>query len=233
MTAVSRTRTGTMTLQPQLARALVRTAIIAGLAAGLMYPIRTFLPLPDFLSTAFFIWFGPIYAIAILGLYPFLAKPQPTLPIVLGTLFGVIGGVTNMMFAVIQLENLHYIRGFIRQAVSPELQAQWRNILRGVFTVQNGLNYVSDFFLDWCVLLFAIAMWHHPKFGKAFALTGLLAGGAHFVLKAWTFPMPPAEAGWVDAGPLVSAWFTLVLLQVILNLKWVASPTNAVAPPQP
>lgn len=218
-----------MTPEPPLARSLVRTAIVAGFAAGLMYPIRTFVPLPDFLATAMFIWFGPTYAIAILGLYPFLARPRPTLPVVIGTLFGVIAGVVNMMFAVVQLENLHYIRGFIRQATSPEAEVQWRNILRGVFTVQNGLNYVSDFFLDWCVLLFAIAMWRHPKFGKAFALTGGLAGGTHFLLKAWTFPVPPSEAGLIDAGPLVSAWFTLVLIQVLLNLTWVDHPAEGPA----
>ncbi len=34
--------------------------------------------------------------------------------------------------------------------------------------------------------------------------------GTHDVLKAWTFPVPPREAGWFDAGPMVGAWFTVV-----------------------
>lgn len=215
-----------MTLEPRLARSLVRTAVVAGFAAGIMYPVRTFVPLPDVLVIALFMYFGPVYAVAILGLYPFLAKPRATLAIVIGTLFGVISGVVNMLFAVVQLENLHYLRGFIRDAPSPEAAEQWRNILQGVFTVQNGLNYVADFFLDWCVLLLATAMWRHPRFGKAFAVTGVIAGGTHFVLKAWTFPVPPSEAGLIDVGPLVSAWFTLVLVQVLLNLRWM-EPSDA------
>lgn len=199
---------------------LVITGVICGIAAGLMYPIRAFVPLPDFLVYALFMFFGPVYMVGILGLFPFLAKENLKVIWVIGTLFGVISGVVSMMFAVVQLENLIYIRSFIDQAASSELKESWQHILQGVFTVQNGLNYVSDFFLDSCILLFAIGMWRHPKFGPFFTITGVLAGGSHLVLKAFTFPYPPSEAGLIDAGPAVSVWFSLVVIQVIRNLSW-------------
>jgi hypothetical protein len=217
---------------PRFSRSLVSVGVAAGIAAGVMYPARTFLPLPDTLAVACFIYFGPFVTVGIVGLYPFLAKVRTSVPLALGTLFGAIAGVTNMTFAVVQLENLHYIRGYARAAATPEGREAWGNILNGVFTVQNGLNYVSDFFLDWCIFLLAWSMWTHPKFGKAFAIAGVVAAGAHFGMKAWTFPVPPSEAGLFDAGPAVSVWFALVTLQVLRHLRWMNPPAQEpVIPP--
>ena len=49
-----------MTIEPRLARSLVRVAVVAGFAAGVMYPVRTFVRLPDVAATALFIYFGPV-----------------------------------------------------------------------------------------------------------------------------------------------------------------------------
>jgi hypothetical protein len=209
-----------MNQNPNLEKNLVKTAAGAGIALSIMYPARTFLPLPDILSTAFYIFFGPLLVVAFVGLYPFLSKPKKSVSAILGTVFGVIGGAANMMFAVVQMNNLHYIFKYMRAAESPEAKEMWRNILNGVFTVQNGLNYVSDLFIDWTAFLFAVVMWSHPKFGKIFSILGFIAAGFHFVMKLITFPTPPAEAGLFDAGPMVSVWFALVTIQVIRNIKW-------------
>ena len=209
-----------MLQQPDVNTSLVRTAAVAGIALSVMYPARTFLPLPDFLAIAFFIFFGPLLVVAFVGLYPFLGKLGTSVPLILATVFGVIAGAANTMFSVVQLTNLHYIRGYLRAAESPAAKEMWRNILNGVFTVQNGLNFVSDLFLDWTVFLYAIVMWTHPKFGKFFTISGLIAAGFHFAMKSYTFPVPPSEGGLFDAGPLVGIWFTLVTIQVLRNLNW-------------
>jgi len=128
--------------------------------------------------------------------------------------------VANMIFAVVQLNNLHYMRKYISAAASVAEKDAWRDILNGVFTVQNGFNYVSDFFIDWTAFLWAIVMWNHPKYGKLFAVTGLIAAGSHFLMKLVTFPEPPSEAGLFDAGPLVSVWFAIVTVQLIRKRKW-------------
>ncbi len=80
--------------------------------------------------------------------------------------------------------------------------------------MQNGLNWVSDFFVDVAAFLFAIVMWRHPGFGRFFSLLSLVTIGPHFVLKAITFPRPPAEAGLFDAGPLVGLWFAVITVQI-------------------
>jgi hypothetical protein len=209
-----------MNKETSFKKALVKTGVVAGIAMVVVYLVPMLLPLPAFLSTAFFIYSGPLLVVAIVGLYPFLSKSTISVPVILGTIFGVIAGVCRMMFAVVQMTNLVYIRRYIRAAETPEAKQIWQDILKGVFTVQNGLNYVGDFFLDWGLLLFAFAMWKHPKFGKIFSILGVIAMGSHLVMKAYTFPEPPREAGLFDAGPLVAVWTALVVIWVLRNLSW-------------
>jgi len=211
-------------------RKLVIVGFTAGIAAVLMYLARTFVPLPGFVRTAFFIFFGPVLVVAFLGFYPFISKPRASVSAILATAFGVIAGATNMLFAVVQLTNLHYIRGYIRAAETEAAEQIWWNILSGVFTVQNGINYVMDFFLDWTAFLYALLMWSHPKFGKIFSILSVVAVGPHFVMKLITFPEPPAEAGLFDAGPLVAVWFAIVLVQVGRNLGWLGEHESPLIP---
>lgn len=214
-----------MTNDPALAKRLVVTAVVAGLAVAIMYPARTFLPLPHFLDLMFWIFFGPLIVVAFIGFYPFLTKPRPSVAAILGTVFGVIGGTCNMLFAVVQSTNLSYIRRYMDAAESADARALWQDILNGVFTVQNGINWVSDFFVDWAAFCFAVVMWNHPKFGKVWSMVGFLAAGTHFVLKTFSFPVPPAEAGLFDVGPAVSVFFALVTIQVARNLRWMDGET--------
>jgi len=198
---------------------LVRVGAVAGLAVVAMYLVPKVLPVGS-VSTYLFIYQGPLLVAAFAGLYPFLAKPTPSAAALLGALFGIIAGACRMLFSVVQMTNLHYIRGYISEADTPEAESVWQDIFQGVFTVQNGIAYVMDFFLDWAVLLFVIVMWRHPKFGKVFSILGLFVAGSHFVMKAYAFPEPPAEAGLFDVGPLVSIWAAFVFIWVLRNLAW-------------
>lgn len=211
-----------------LLQRLVRLGAAAGLIGCLMYGIRNF-PVPGVLQTPLFIFFGPVPVVAYVGIYPFMSRPSPSISALLGSVFGVIGAATNMMFAVIQLNNLHYIRGFIASAAEEAEREAWRDILAGVFTVQNGLNYVADFFFDWTIFLWAIVMWDHPRFGRLFSITGVIAGGLHFGMKLATFPVPPSEAGLYDAGPLIGLWYAAVCIQVLRNVRWIEGPRPAAA----
>ncbi|MEW5796225.1 MAG: hypothetical protein AB1772_07665 [Candidatus Zixiibacteriota bacterium] len=206
----------------KLQKQLTTMSIAAGLTVGIMYPAWTFLPLPAVLHTGLWIFFGPLTLIAFIGLYPFVAKPRLTIYALMGTIFGVIGGISQTMFQVIQLENIIYIRKYIRAESDPAVQETWRHILNGVFTVQNGMNYIADLFYDLTIVMFAILMWTHPKFGKFFTITGLAAAGYHFASKLYTFPVPPHEAGLFEGGYFISIWFFLMVIQVWRKFSWLS-----------
>jgi hypothetical protein len=96
----------------------------------------------------------------------------------------------------------------------------YRHIFRGVFTVQLGLDVAWDIFICAGTVLLALAMWAHPRFGKAFTVTGVVIGGLTLGLNLYTFPVPPAAAELVDLGPVVGLWFFIVTIQLTRSLRW-------------
>jgi len=200
-------------------KTLTRAGAVSGIAVAVMYLLPHIVSVA-FLSTYLFIYQGPLLVVAFVGLYPLFSKSTAPVLALLGSLFGVVAGVCRMLFSVVQMTNIGYIHSYIRDAHTPEAAQSWQDIFNGVFTVQNGISYVMDFFLDWAVLLFALAMWKHPRFGKVFTITGFVAAASHLGMKAYSFPKPPAEAGLFDAGPLVALWATIVFVWVLRSLSW-------------
>lgn len=190
---------------------------VAGSAAIAMYLGRTFLPLPDAVSVYCYMLFGPALVLAFLGWLPLMQLSGAELTARVATVFGIVAGAVNMMFAVVQMNNLDRIGAKIAGAATPERADEWRRILSGVFTVQNGLNFTMDFFLDAAAFCYAAIMWRHPGFGKAVALLSIALVGPHFVMKLFYFPTPPAEAGGFDGGPLVGVWFTVA---TVFSIRW-------------
>ncbi len=92
------------------------------------------------------------------------------------------------------------------------------------------MNYVFDFFADVTGYAFALAMWRHPKFGRAWAITSAILVTPHFLMKIATFPIPPSEAGLFDAGPLVMLVLVGMVVQTARNLRWVETWSPEAAP---
>lgn len=187
---------------------------IAGSTALVLYLARSFLPLPDVVATLCYMLFGPCLVLAFLGWWPLMRRDGARLRSQVATVFGIIAGATNMMFAVVQMNNLYYLRLKIDAAVDPALALEWKRILVGVMTVQNGLNFTMDFFLDVAAFCYASILWRRGRAGRWLALCSVLLVGPHFTMKLATFPRPPAEAGLFDGGPLVGMWFLLTTAYV-------------------
>ena len=190
----------------------------AGATALALYLARSFLQLPDAVATLCYMLFGPCLVLAFLGWWPLMRRDGAHLRSLVATVFGIIAGATNMMFAVVQMNNLYYLRLRIDAATDPALAMEWKRILVGVMTVQNGLNFTMDFFLDVAAFCYASILWRRGRPGRWLALSSLLLVGPHFTMKLATFPRPPAEAGLFDGGPLVGMWFLLTTVYVAQGL---------------
>jgi hypothetical protein len=46
------------------------------------------------------------------------------------------------------------------------------------------------------------------------------------VLNLLTFPVPPADAGSIDLGPLVGVWYLAVTIMIARSLKWLKDTQN-------
>ncbi|MFZ9387269.1 MAG: hypothetical protein ACO25B_05255 [Chitinophagaceae bacterium] len=211
-----------------LYRKLAKAGAIAGILVVLMYFLSKITSLPEGIYYSLHIYQGPIMIFGWIGIYAFFRLKGQSIVLVTAIVFAVISAVARMMFLVVQINNLVFI-GEYKEAASPELKETWNHILKGVFTVQNGLNITSDIFLDLTIILFGIVCWNYNRIGKILAIYAFIGGGLHFIFKAYTFPKPPATEGLFDAGPIAAMWPFIAAIWILTSLymdKKIAQPNN-------
>lgn len=188
---------------------MIRTGIAAGLLASIIYPLVLLVTLPRALTAALIAGFGPALALASLGLGQLLrldhdslcARVAPVMNIVAGALF------TSMLLVqfAVGLEAGS-------NAVSRQVQAVWL-----------GLDVAWDVYLGIGTVLFSLAMFKHPKFGRVIASLGLLFALGLLALNLYSFPTPPASAQLIDLGPGIGLWYLIVTIIAWRALPWARS----------
>jgi len=200
----------------------VQVGVIAGLIASVDYPVMivTAGHVPRILTLILGAAFGPSLAIAGVGLYYFLKAEQETVAAQIGVLANVVAGafVTGMVIVqlAIQFPQLDYIA---RSGADPSVQT----IIRWTWYVVLGLDVSFDIFLGIGTFCFALLMLKHPRYGRAFGITGFLIVVPLLLgLKFYTFPYPPKDVGFTiwDPGPWTDLWYLAVTIQLWRSLKW-------------
>ncbi len=178
--------------------------IAGGLAASVLYPLLLVVPLPLVALAAGAALLGPAIGLGSLGLYRLLRLPDDSVTAALGAICNVVAGALFTAMVLVQLA--------VRHGSGPPAGG-----LSGVWL---GLDVAWDVYIGLGTLAFGWAMHRHPRFGWAFAGTGLILGLLLLVLNLATFPTPPAAAGLLDIGPVVGLWYLAATIQVWRNLGW-------------
>lgn len=161
-------------------------------------------PTPLLVGLAFSFAFG--LTISSLGLYHAVAGPvAPRLAVVANTVAA--AQLTAMLLIQIAVKA-------VEPAPATSLVAIWL-----------GLDVAWDLYIGAGTLAFAICVLRQPHFRPFLAFAGIAVAGLLLVLNVATFPTPPADAGFFDAGPLVGLWYLLVVAQVTRLLRRMP-PTN-------
>ena len=186
----------------------IRVGIPAGFGVCVLYPALIFIDLPIPVAAALAAAWGPLLAVASIGLGRMLALHRDTYATALAVRFNIIAGALISAMLLVQIavgETTH-------DSTPPELGAIWL-----------GLDVAWDVYIGAGTALFAWAMWSHPRFGKVISGAGLALALALLVLNLATFPTPPAEAGLVDLGPFVGLWYLVVTILIWRSLGWARS----------
>jgi hypothetical protein len=197
---------------------LARNWIIFGMIAGLLGAIAFFIasgaiPLPFRLVMLLGFTIGPLLSLAFVGFYFFFRLHRKTVALQASVLFGVIAGtIFNMMLVV---QSALFLT--IPREARVDLGLAWD----GLNMVQLGLDVSWDIYFTAATILLGIAMLSHPRFGKIWGGITLLIGAALLVLNLLTFPIPPADAGSIDLGPVSGLWYFVIMIRVLTSLKWV------------
>lgn len=182
----------------------VRLGIVAGFVACAAYPLMVFVPLPMRVTAAIAACFGPALAVACFGMKALLDLHRPTVLSALGLLMNSLGGALFSAMALMQIALGELVKD--------------RSAFHTMVGIWLGLDKAFDAYLGLGTIFFAIAMWGHVRLGRVFAATGLLIGAGLILLNFWTFPSPPANAGFVDPGPATGLWYLAVTIQMVRSV---------------
>ena len=201
----------------QIHNTLAKTWIIFGIISGLMtsfiYPALMFIPLPEIVQTFLIMIFGPLLGFSSAGLYHFITLNKKSVFAASAVVSNIIAGVLITTMLLVQVA--------IRSAHPEDIDEASKWIWNSINQVHMGMDVAWDVYIFFGTLLFAVSMFKHPKFGKIIASAGIIISILLIVLNAVSFPVPPANAGLVDAGPLVGLWYLAITIMIIFNIKWV------------
>lgn len=199
-------------------RTWAEVGLVSGVLAVIGYALGSAVPLPPTLAAAVVSVFGPGIALASAGLYELLRLHRSTVSLKIGLGANVAAAITITMTLLAQVAfkrwlELKFPTGSAAAAPSPAYQA--------ANGLQIGFDVAWDVFLSLSTFLIALNMWNHPRFGRAFAITGGSLAVLLLILNLGTFPEPPGEAGLFDVGPLVGLWYLVVAIRIGFSLRWV------------
>ena len=195
----------------------IKTGMISGFITLAVYPVLIFVSFPVQITLVLACAFGFLFMIASVGLYNFISLNKKSVSLQLGVLFNIIASAVVTMMFTIQMALFHTVRNS-----NIDITKEMKNyIIQFPNTIQLGLDVVWDIFLGVGTILLAINMFRHPRLGKIFSITGIIIALALLVLNITTFPVPPAESGSIDLGPLAALWYLAVTIRIAMSFKWV------------
>ena len=193
---------------------------VCGLLANVAYVVTASELLGDVATPIAASVFGPLIATTSVALYLLLAAERATLAGLLAAIANVAAGalVTAMLLVQIAVDD-------VEAGLSPAVNEAFEH-------VEFGLDLSWDVFLVGGTILFSCAMLADRRFGRRFALPGILLAAGLYVLNFATFPTPPTSEGLVDLGPFVGLWYAAVSVQA-LRLRRVTRRRDAGRPSAP
>ena len=198
----------------QITRSWILYGMVAGILADISYTIAgAELPFLGAVNVYLGMAFGPLIAVAYVGMYHFFRLHRNTVALQAATIFGVIAGTLVNLMVVVQ--------SAIHQTIPAGARESLGLAYAGLNMVQLGMDVSWDIYLAVATILLGFVMRGHPRFGWIWAAAAFLIGGGLLALNLVTFPIPPANAGSVDLGPVSGVLYLGIAIRILASLKWV------------
>ena len=171
----------------------INIGIICGLLVSIIYPLLQFisnLTLGVILAASM----GILLSLASVGLYYFIQIHKKSIAAKIALVSNIIAGALLTQMFLVQLA----IKSSRPELIDESSKWIWNTINH----VHYGLDVAWDVYIFLGTILFAISIFHHPKLGKIFSITGILISLLMIVTNIISFPIPPAEE-YFDFGPFI------------------------------
>ena len=193
----------------------ITMGVVSGLLVSILYPALIFVPMPAVLQVVLIMAFGPLLGLSSVGLLHFISLYKKTIAPLVAVISNIIAGVliTSMLL----------IQSAIRSSKPDTFDVSSKWAWKSINQVHLGVDVAWDVYIFLGTFLFAVSMFNHPKFGKAFSISGIVISLLLIAFNAISFPIPPANSGLIDMGPFVGLWYLAVTIAIIKNFKWIES----------
>ena len=205
---------------PTLLVQWARTGGLCGILTAISFAVASAAPTPAVELVAAAVM-GPAFLGFSLGLYHVLRARRRTVTVDLGLLANVAGGisVTLMLFAQLGLKRWFEAEFGDGATESPERALD--TSFQAGNGIQLGMDVAWDVFLVLGAVLLAWNMWHHPRFGRILAASGMVIATSLIAINLAVFPHPPGHDA-IDLGPVLGAWYTIVSIRLLMSGRWAA-----------
>jgi hypothetical protein len=194
--------------------------VVCGALAVVVYALTQAVALPLRPTLLLVCAFGPLLAVGSAGLWELLGLHRRTATLDIGLVANIAAGVAVTLMFLAQLG----LKAWFDAGLGGSAPQVSREVAEAAFQAGNGLqlglDMAWDVFLTIGTAMLAWNMRQHPRFGWAYAATGLLLAAALLGLNLAAFPENPGRAGLVDVGPLVGGWYLWVTLRMAWSLRW-------------
>lgn len=177
---------------------------------------------PDRIILASYLSLGPLGVVGAVELGARLGYQQGRRLPRIGAVFGVAAFVIWELVMIIQSGSAMLFRDHIAKdliAALPDGDEAARLIYLSVGMVQASMDVAFDVFFCLAIIVFSVSMMSHPAFGPYLGVYGIVAAGSLLGMNILTFPMPPAEVGMWDLGPLTAIWWVAVIVIMVRTEK--------------
>ena len=167
-----------------------------------------------------------VVAYVLVGAASHSTSPIITVPLVFAFAFGItvssiglyyiLGGATGSRMALIAAV-ANVIAAAQLLAMIMVQAAVWATVVQPDIALRAiwwGLDVAWDLYVGTGTILFALCMFGRRGLGAWLAIPGLLIGSLLLIFNIATFPIPPANAGLFDPGPLVGLWYLVVYVRL-------------------
>lgn len=210
----------------------IKTGIICGFLATVIYPLLIFVDLPKLLTIFLAAFVGPLLSVASYGLYQFMKLHRKTVTLQVAMVSNIIAGTIFNLMLIVQLARRIGIGAYMGSTNNSATTEMLQWISKGVLTVQAGLDVSWDVYIVIGTFFFGLNMLAHPRFGKIFGGIGILLALLLLAFNLYTFPTAPMDAGLIDFGPFVGLWYLAVTAQILRSMKWAKESLEGFSPLQ-
>jgi hypothetical protein len=200
-----------------------RIGAACGFVAGASYALAMVAPVTSALGLVAACVFGPALVAFSAGLYHVLRARRRTVTLDFALMANFAAGITVTLMFFTQLTLNQWFDLQFGEGSTDSSERALRAGFEAANGIQLGLDVAWDLFLALGVVLLAWNMWHHPRFGRLLAASGIVIAVTLIVLNLTVFPEPPGHSGSIDLGPVIGLWYLIVTVRLAMSGRWAAA----------